>query len=96
MAFMLLSTLVTGIFFLTITESFSLLELSYEAVSAIATVGLTMGITSNLSMIGKVIIIVLMYFGRIGPLTVLLSINRKQASKKGQDISYPTADILIG
>ena len=37
-----------------------------------------------------------MYFGRIGPLTVLLSINRKQASKKGQDISYPTADILIG
>lgn len=95
-AFMLLTTLVTGIFFLTITESFSLLELSYEAVSAIATVGLTMGITSNLSMIGKVIIILLMYFGRIGPLTVLLSINRKQASKKGQDISYPTADILIG
>ena len=72
------------------------IELSYEAVSAIATVGLTMGITSNLSMIGKVIIILLMYFGRIGPLTVLLSINRKQASKKGQDISYPTADILIG
>lgn len=95
-AFMLLSTLITGILFLTITEPFTTLELSFEAVSAIATVGLTMGITSDLSEFGKVVIILLMYLGRIGPLTLLLSINRKQSIKKGLDISYPSADILIG
>jgi trk system potassium uptake protein TrkH len=55
-----------------------------------------MGITSSLSFYGKVIIISLMYLGRIGPLTLLLSMNRKAANKKGQEISYPTADILIG
>ena len=78
------------------TDPFDLLSNAFESISAIATVGLSMGITSSLSTIGKVIIISLMYLGRIGPLTLMLSINRKQSSKKGQDISYPAADILIG
>lgn len=95
-AFMLLTTLILGIIFLSVTEKYSTLELAFEAVSAIATVGLTMGITTGLSTFGKIVIISLMYLGRIGPLTLLLSINRKKSSKKGQDISYPSADILIG
>lgn len=95
-AFMLIATVTVGIILLLISEPFDLMSLAFEAVSAICTVGLTMGITSSLSFYGKVIIISLMYLGRIGPLTLLLSMNRKAANKKGQEISYPTADILIG
>ncbi|HET6785535.1 MAG TPA: potassium transporter TrkG, partial [Erysipelotrichaceae bacterium] len=95
-AFILLMTVTTGIILLLIIEPFDLLSIAFESISAIATVGLSMGITSSLSYIGKVIIISLMYLGRIGPLTLMLSIGRKQSSKKGQDISYPSADILIG
>lgn len=95
-AFILLMTVTTGIILLSIIEPFETLEIAFESVSAIATVGLSMGITSSLSYFGKVIIISLMYLGRIGPLTLLLSINRKQTSRKGQEISYPSADILIG
>lgn len=95
-AFVLLMTVTTGIIILLIIEPFDLLSIAFESISAIATVGLSMGITASLSYWGKVTIIALMYLGRIGPLTLMLSIGRKQSSKKGHDISYPAADILIG
>ncbi|HCT63383.1 MAG TPA: hypothetical protein DIC19_04715 [Erysipelotrichaceae bacterium] len=94
-AFMLLTTVTIGIIFLNLTESFDFLSISFEAVSAIATVGLSMGITSGLSSVGKVIIILLMYLGRIGPLTLMLSVNRS-GLRKGHELSYPVGDILIG
>ena len=94
-AFMLLTTVTLGIIFLNLTESFDFLSISFEAVSAIATVGLSMGITSGLSSVGKVIIILLMYLGRIGPLTLMLSVNRS-GLRKGHELSYPAGDILIG
>lgn len=93
--FMLLSTLLTGILLLLWIEPFDPLAIMFEATSAIATVGLSMGITSALSDAGKWVIIALMYLGRIGPLTLLLSINQSK-SKKGTNIIYPEADILIG
>ena len=94
-AFMLLTTVTIGIIFLNLTESYDFLSISFEAVSAIATVGLSMGITSGLSSFGKVIIILLMYLGRIGPLTLMLSVNRS-GLRKGHELSYPVGDILIG
>lgn len=67
-------------------------DLWFEAVSAIATVGVTTGITAQLSAIGQAIIMLLMFIGRVGALTVLLSF----ASKKEKDVQYAQADILIG
>lgn len=93
--FMLMSTLFVGILALLVSEPFAPIAIVFEAFSAIATVGLSMGITSSLSEFGKWIIILLMYLGRIGPLTLLLAINQSQA-KKGKNIVYPKADILIG
>jgi len=92
-AFMLLATVTLGIIFLNLTESFDFLSISFEAVSAIATVGLSMGITSGLSSVGKVIIILLMYLGRIGPLTLMLSVNRS-GLRKGHELSYPVGVYL--
>jgi trk system potassium uptake protein len=94
--FMLMSTLFTGILLLTLFEPFDFLSLCFEATSAIATVGLSMGITAALSPAGKIIIIALMYLGRIGPLTLLLSIGNHTKHIKANDMTYPSANVLVG
>lgn len=66
--------------------------LFFEASSAIATVGVSMELTSQLSTIGRCIIMALMFIGRVGPITVLLSILQK----KEKDIHYAECDIIIG
>ncbi len=94
--FILLSTLFIGILLLSLIEPFESLAIVFEATSAIATVGLSMGITASLSEFGKMIIIALMYLGRIGPLTLLLSIGDHKKHIKTNDMTYPSANILIG
>jgi trk system potassium uptake protein TrkH len=61
--------LVIGIYLLDLTESFSFEHIIFEAASALGTVGLSMGITSDLTNLGKLIITFLMFIGRLGPLT---------------------------
>ncbi|MCK4957638.1 MAG: potassium transporter Trk [Candidatus Cloacimonetes bacterium] len=67
------------IFLLFMTESLSFEKILFEAISAFGTVGLSMGITSQLTAAGKGIIIFLMYFGRVGPLTLIFAISGAQA-----------------
>ncbi len=73
-----------GIFFLCITDPFEFEKIFFEAASALGTVGLSMGITSSLSFMGKVIIIILMYIGRVGPLS--LGIALFESSKDDKEI----------
>lgn len=89
---MMLVMIVTMI--LSITEpGQSFINLLYEATSAFATVGLTTGVTQHLSPIGKGIIMITMYFGRVGPLTVILALISR---KKKTGYKYPEGKILIG
>lgn len=90
------ATLIIGVFLLCITESHGFIELVFEAVSALATVGLTLGITSSLSVFGKLIIISMMYIGRIGILTLLMSFSRKRKNNKQKDIVYPIGNVIVG
>ncbi|MFK2824127.1 TrkH family potassium uptake protein [Bacillus sp. B190/17] len=83
---------VAGILLLNITEKLPFLPLAFEAVSAFGTVGLTMGITASLSIIGKLIIILIMITGKVGPLTLVYILARKQQDH----YRYPTEDILTG
>ena len=85
---------VLGTLILAVTEpGFSLEYILYEVTSAFATVGLTLGLTPYLSAIGKIIIIITMYLGRVGPMTVVLALaNRKKPSA----YKYPEDKILIG
>jgi trk system potassium uptake protein TrkH len=81
---------------LTVTErkmGFSLEFLLYEVTSGFATVGLTLGVTPFLSSIGKVLIILCMYAGRVGPLTIALSLAK---NKNRSSIRYPEDKILVG
>ena len=92
--FVLLGLVIIATMILSITETGeSLLDLLYEVTSAIATVGISTGVTQRLSSAGKVIILILMYFGRVGPLTVALAITSK---RRKADYKYPEGKILIG
>ncbi|MCC6573907.1 MAG: Trk family potassium uptake protein [Planctomycetes bacterium] len=66
--------------------------LLFETVSAFCTVGLTMGVTPELTDPGKLIIIACMFVGRVGPLTLVLAIGRRVAMR----YSYPAEEVMIG
>ncbi|MCY8516340.1 TrkH family potassium uptake protein [Bacillus atrophaeus] len=78
---------------LTITEKHSLLELLFEVCSAFGTTGLSLGITADLSDIGKCVIMVVMFIGRIGILTFLYLIGRKEIEA---NYHYPKERVIIG
>ena len=89
-----LGALVAGIFLLLITESGTgFLPISFEATSAFGTVGLSMGITDTLSSWGRLIITALMYIGRLGPVTIVLS---AAAIESRVSYQYPSAHIVVG
>lgn len=69
------------------------LEILFEATSAFSTTGLSMGVTSELSLIGKIIVTTTMFIGRLGPLTLAFALAQKKRTSK---ISYPEDQILIG
>ncbi|MFV0552561.1 MAG: TrkH family potassium uptake protein [Anaerorhabdus sp.] len=93
---MYLSALLISVLILSITENLPFLAIVFESFSAIATVGLSMDVTPLLSSIGKVVIILLMFIGRVGPITIIVSIFRVGAKQKQKEIAYSHGDILIG
>lgn len=81
---------------LSFTEDASFLEICYEVASGFATVGLTMGITQELTTVGRLVIILTMFIGRLGPLTIALAIAQLQSSSSKGKYKYPDGDILVG
>jgi trk system potassium uptake protein TrkH len=89
----------TGIFVLTITESFRsqgtrFLDCMFEATSAFGTVGLSTGLTPNLSTTGRLAVILLMFFGRVGPLTLTAVFVVRQSREAG--FRYAYEDVVVG
>lgn len=68
-------------------------QLMFETVSAFGTVGLSMGATPGLGVLGKLVITFLMYLGRIGPLTLTLAIGQK---KFAGGLRYPEGRVIVG
>lgn len=68
-------------------------DLLFEAMSALATVGLSTGITPDLSAAGKLLIVFAMFFGRIGPLTAAYALQRRQEVRRYR---FPMARVNIG
>ena len=84
----------TSTILLMATSQASALDVLYETVSASATVGLSRNLTATLNTFGKLIIIVTMYFGRVGPISLAVALGSKNESQNV--ISEPTEDISIG
>ena len=90
-----LSFLVIGlsVLMLTITDAnLDLTKIIFEVISAFSTVGLSLGITSQLSLAGKWVLIVTMFLGRVGTLTILVGLFRRM---RNFEYSYPSEDVMI-
>ncbi|MBQ6886853.1 MAG: potassium transporter KtrB [Lachnospiraceae bacterium] len=72
----------------------SALDIMYETVSATATVGLTRNLTPVLNLWGKIVIIITMYLGRVGPISLAIAFNTKKESKTM--IKNPIEEISVG
>jgi len=82
-----------GTFILTFTEKFELEKIIFEVASALGTVGLSTGITADLSNFGKIVIVLIMFIGRLGVITFGLAIwsrtvkDNKELLYKGEDLA---------
>lgn len=83
-----------GTLVLLLTERFSLLQILFEVTSAFGTVGLSTGITPSLSPIGRVVVMIVMYTGRLGPLTVAFALAPRVYNPPPRH--YPEERIIIG
>ena len=80
---------------LTITEpNLAFLDIVFEVFSALGTAGLSTGITSSLSIPGKLIIAMAMFFGRLGPLTMVVALT--QRGKRKSPVRYPEGKVSVG
>lgn len=77
-----------------IPKGFGLEYIVFEVLSAFGTVGLSLGLTPHLTVIGKLVIMLLMFIGRVGIFTSLYSLSKRQT--KFNQIRYPEENILIG
>ena len=83
-----------GALFISATSPISFTDSLYESVSALATVGLTAGATGSMSIPAKLLIIVYMYFGRVGVLTI--SLGFLMGDKAEERFRYAYTNVLIG
>jgi trk system potassium uptake protein len=70
----------------------SFMLILFEVISAFGTVGLSMGLTPDLTIIGKIVICTVMVFGKLGPLTLAFSL----AKKTRENIRYPDGEVFTG
>jgi len=75
------------------SENFSFMHIYFETVSAFGTVGLSAGITPGLSDFGKIVIMICMFVGRLGPLTMVLAVRNQQGTKL---VTYPQERVMVG
>ncbi len=85
-------TLALGL--LLVTESQPFLSLAFETASALGTVGLTLGVTPNLTISGRLIVAALMFVGRVGALTAVAAMASRQSAPAR--IRLPLGKILLG
>ena len=77
---------------LAVQQEMLMKDVFFECISAIGTVGLSTGITRDLLPLSKALVLLLMYVGRVGSVTVFIAVSRKKTSK----LRYPVEHIIIG
>lgn len=90
---MAITLVVTITMLLSIAEDADFLMVLFETVSAFGTVGLTMGLTPHLTPVGQLLMIMTMFFGRLGPLTVAFALAQR---RRRALLRYPEENIMVG
>ncbi|SUO77481.1 potassium uptake protein, TrkH family [Streptococcus viridans] len=91
------TTFIIGLTFLTMVadNGHRFIYLMFEAMSALGTVGVTANLTPTLNHAALTVIMFLMFIGRIGPLTLIVSLSNRKPKKK-DTIKFANANIIIG
>ena len=90
-----LSTFLLGLFLISVTDADKpLLFLIFEVMSALATVGVSANLTPTLTQAGQLIIMALMFFGRIGPMSILVSLSLKKPPKSAT-VQYAKSSLIV-
>lgn len=97
---MMVSLTIAASIILTWTEKYTpirtdYIDILYEVISAQSTVGLTTGLTPQLSSLGKIVLLFCMFVGRLGPITVAVALTRRRRINK-KDIHFPEDKLLVG
>lgn len=90
MAFLLLGVV---IFVMSLAEPFSYKDIAFEAISAFGTTGLSTGITADLTVFSKAVLIVTMFIGRVG---IIALITMFSPPKLESTVQYPEVDVIVG
>jgi UDP-N-acetyl-D-mannosaminuronate dehydrogenase len=77
-----------------LTQTAVLDETLFEVVSALSTCGYSLGLTARLNAVGQLIVAVLMFGGRLGPLTLMIAFAQRR--RRRQRVAYPGARLLLG
>lgn len=85
----------TALLFLNILNDLPFFDLLFETISAFGTVGLSRGITSNLSELSKLIIVIVMFTGRVGIFTIALAIG-KDITNETSKYKFPELNLMVG
>ncbi|MGS0765027.1 TrkH family potassium uptake protein [Syntrophomonas curvata] len=93
LSIMAVFTVIIMVILLSLTYEAQLHKIIFEVVSAFGTVGLTLGLTTQLSPLAKILIIITMFLGRVGPLTLGFALAYRQ---KQPEIRYAKGKIMIG
>ncbi|NWO21431.1 Trk family potassium uptake protein [Oribacterium sp. oral taxon 102] len=91
--FLNLSLALLGVFLILSVQPLPLRDVSFEVFSAIGTAGMSTGITRELCLFSKLVVIVMMYLGRMGSLTFAMSFTERRKSGK---LRYPASPVTIG
>lgn len=90
-----LAAVILGTLILSINSGLDIMNVLYEVVSAISTVGVSTGITPIVPTVSRIVLCFLMFFGRVGILTVTLAVLNNQSGTE-PNVKYPEAKMLIG
>lgn len=94
LALIVVAVFVAGSMVISLLESVHFLEAAYEVASGMATVGVTVGITPQLGTVSRVILILMMYLGRVGIMSFSVAFLARSSGQA--KIKYPTAEVMIG
>ena len=79
---------------MSIVQPAPLVDILYEVISALATVGLSRNLTGSLNLLGKLIIIICMYIGRIGPISMVIAFRMR--GKRKDKLRFIEEDVIVG
>lgn len=92
LAMMSLGLILVSLFLMLLFHEGAFLDLAFETVSAFATVGISRGVTGEFDTAGRIVVMIIMFIGRVGPLTLGFLLATRQQKR----ISYPAGTVYLG